>query len=199
LTPSSNIYLAIEGIDGTGKTFVAKHIAEKFNFSTIQEPSAGRIGSLIEENNWDPVTDYFLFMADRAEMLKDWVIRGNVVSDRSLYSSYAYQGYHLRKSFEDVNQYFDFFMKTAKLLPVLPTHVFILFCDVDVALGRVMKRGETSRFEKREYLNGVQELYFSLKGRINDLTYVDSNGSLDQLYEEVDRRVTKLLQQGRLL
>ncbi len=193
MTRSSNIYLAIEGIDGTGKTFVAKHVAETFGFATVQEPSSGNIGSLINGNDWDPVTDFFLFMADRAAVLKEGNNRGNVVSDRSLYSSYAYQGYYLSKMFKDVDQYFDFFMKTARLLPVLPTHVFILYCDVDVALGRVTKRGAVSRFEKREYLEGVQNLYYGLKGKLENLTYIDSNGNLDQLYAEVDEQVTKLL------
>ncbi len=193
MTRSSNIYLAIEGIDGTGKTFVAKHVAETFSFATVQEPSSGNIGSLINGNDWDPVTDFFLFMADRAAVLKEGRNRGNVVSDRSLYSSYAYQGYYLSKMFKDVDQYFDFFMKTARLLPVLPTHVFILYCDVDVALGRVTKRGAVSRFEKREYLEGVQNLYYGLKGKLENLTYIDSNGNLDQLYAEVDEQVTKLL------
>ena len=193
MTRSSNIYLAIEGIDGTGKTFVAKHVAETFSFATVQEPSSGNIGSLINGNDWDPVTDFFLFMADRAAVLKEGRNRGNVVSDRSLYSSYAYQGYYLSKMFKDVDQYFDFFIKTARLLPVLPTHVFILYCDVDVALGRVTKRGAVSRFEKREYLEGVQNLYYGLKGKLENLTYIDSNGNLDQLYAEVDEQVTKLL------
>ena len=198
MTRSSSIYLAIEGIDGTGKTYVARHISEKFGFSTLQEPSPGRIGSLIKDGDWDPVTDYFLFMADRSAMLKDLESSGNIVSDRSLYSSYAYQGYYLSKLFKDEDDYFDFFMKSAKLLPALPTHLFILYCDVDIALGRVMKRGATSRFEKREYLNGVQKLYFGLKGRLSNLVYVDSNGSLDELYIEIDKQVTTLLQQVHL-
>jgi dTMP kinase len=193
LTRSSSVYLAIEGIDGTGKTFVTKHIAEKFKFSVVQEPSSSKIGSLINEEDWDPVTDFFLFMADRAALLREGKRSGNLVSDRSLFSSYAYQGYYLSKSFDDIGRYFDFFMNTARLLPSLPTHVFVLFCDVDVALGRVMKRGSTSRFEKREYLNGVQNLYYSLKGRIDNLVFIDSNGSLEELYREVDKQVTRLL------
>lgn len=199
MTRSSEIYLAIEGIDGTGKTFVAKHVAEKFKFSKVQEPSAGIIGKLIDGGDWDPVTDFFLFMADRASMLKRERNEGNLVSDRSLYSSYAYQGYYLSRSFQDAEDYFNFFMKTARLLPRLPTHVFVLYCDVDIALGRVKKRGATSRFEKREYLSGVQDLYYSLEGKIDNVVYIDSNGSLEELYDEVDRQVTGLLQQDRPL
>jgi dTMP kinase len=198
LTHSSSVYLAIEGIDGTGKTFVAKHIAEKFGFSIIQEPSSGQIGKLISESVWDPTTDFFLFMADRTAILKDQKDKGNVVSDRSLYSSYAYQGYYLKNSFGSLDAYFDFFMNTARLLPILPTHVFLLHCDVDVALGRIKKRGPASRFERREYLEGVQTLYFSLKGKLDNIVLIDSNGTLEELYREVDGQVTKLLSQVHL-
>lgn len=193
MTHSSSIYLAIEGIDGTGKTFVANHIAEKFGFSVLREPSSGTIGRLIGENSWDPTTDFFLFMADRTVILKDVERTGRAVSDRSLYSSYAYQGYYLKNLFGSLDAYFDFFMNTAKLLPVLPTHVFLLYCDVDVALGRVMKRGPASRFEKREYLDEVQKLYFSLKERLKNVVPIDSNGTLEELFGAVDEQVIKLL------
>lgn len=199
LTLSSNIYLAIEGIDGTGKTYVAKHIMEKFDFSLIQEPSQGPIGLLIKQNHWEPITDFFLFMADRSTMLKRERTKGNVVSDRSLYSSFAYQGYYLKDSFEDLKHYFDFFMETARLLPVLPSHVIVLFSDVDTALDRVKKRGDVSRFERKEYLQGVQDLYFELGKLIENVVLVDSNGSLDELYSSVDKEVTRLLQQARPL
>ncbi len=195
MTLSSNIYLAIEGIDGTGKTFVARHIVEKFGFKLLREPSPGRIGSLISETKWDPVTDFFLFMADRSAMLRDLQRDRRVVSDRSLYSSYAYQGYHLTKYFGGEDNYFRFFMEAARLLPALPTHIFVLYCDVDIALGRVRERGAPSRFEERDYLESVQKLYFGLKGRVGNVKYIDSNGTLDELYGEVDKELTELLRQ----
>lgn len=197
MTHSSDIYLAVEGIDGTGKTFVTRHIAEKFGFTKIQEPSNGPIGSLIENGNWDPSTDFFLFMADRVELLKIVHDKKNIVSDRSLYSSYAYQGVYLKNYFGNFDEYFHFFMSAAKLVPLLPTHIFVLYCDVNVALKRVNKRGESSRFERAEYLKGVQDLYFNLKDKISNVTYIDSNVSLDELYGNVDDRVISLLRQAR--
>lgn len=198
MTPSSRIYLAIEGIDGTGKTYVTRHIVKKYGFSQVQEPSDGPIGSLIEKGNWSPSTDYFLFMADRSHLLNEIDRKKNLVSDRSLYSSYAYQGVSLRSYFQSLDEYFDFFMKTARLIPVIPTHVFILYSDVDLALNRVSDRGETSRFEKVGYLNEVQGLYFSLKDKLPNVTLIDSNVTLDELYSEIDDNVTLLLQQARL-
>ncbi|MEM3313721.1 MAG: hypothetical protein QXT48_05045 [Thermoplasmatales archaeon] len=88
MTPSSRLYVAVEGIDGTGKTFVARHISEKFNFIMVQEPSDSDIGMLVRKSKWDPATDFFLFMADRANMLRNLPSDVNIISDRSLYSSF---------------------------------------------------------------------------------------------------------------
>lgn len=191
---SSRIYLAIEGIDGTGKTYVAKHISEKFNFLLIQEPSSGEIGKIIRSGEWDPSSDFFLFMADRSDMLKKIPDGVNIVSDRSLYSSFAYQGYYLWQKFQTREGYYNFFLQASKLLPSTPTHVFVLTCDVDTALRRVRNRGPTSRFERKEYLEGVQALYLELGKIARNVVFIDSNVTLDKLYESVDREVTKLLQ-----
>lgn len=193
MTHSSRIYLAVEGIDGTGKSYVANHIVEKFKFEKLQEPSNNSIGSLIKDGNWDSITDFFLFMADRSQMLKELKVDGNLVSDRSLYSSFAYQGYYLKNEFRDIDRYFDFFMNTAKLLPMLPTDVIVLYGDVGSALDRVTNRGTVTRFEKKEYLEGVQELYFALKDRLKNVTFIDTDVRLEELCRKVDVEVTSLL------
>ncbi|MEM0128486.1 MAG: dTMP kinase [Thermoplasmatales archaeon] len=193
MTPFSRIYLAVEGIDGTGKTYVAKHISEKFNFIMAREPSNTEIGAVINSGQWDPITDFFLFMADRSNTLRGLPKDGNIVSDRSLYSSFAYQGYDLWKKFGTFERYFSFFNDVSKLLPALPTHVFVLFCNVNTALERIKGRGKLSRFERLEYLEGVQKLYLELGNVAENVTYVDSNVTLEKLYESVDKEVIKLL------
>lgn len=196
---TSRLYIAIEGIDGTGKTHVADHISEKFGFVKIQEPSNDELGKFIVNKNWDPLTDFFLFMADRSNFLKDLGPDKNFVSDRSLYSSYAYQGVYLLKKFPSYDDYFNFFMQIGKLLPRIPDFVFVLYSDVDLALDRIGKRGTFSRFEKREFLEGVQQMYFKLKGRMNNLKFIDSNCSLDELFHSVDKEITELLPRDHLL
>jgi len=199
LIHTSRLYIAIEGIDGTGKTHVADHISEKFGFVKIQEPSNDELGKFIVNKNWDPLTDFFLFMADRSNFLKDLGPDKNFVSDRSLYSSYAYQGVYLLKKFPSYDDYFNFFMQIGKLLPRIPDFVFVLYSDVDLALDRIGKRGTFSRFEKREFLEGVQQMYFKLKGRMNNLKFIDSNCSLDELFHSVDKEITELLPRDHLL
>lgn len=193
MTPSSNIYVAIEGIDGTGKTFVSKHIEERFHLLRISEPSDGQIGKLIQSTEWSAAADFFLFMADRVELLRKIETGMNLVSDRSLYSSFAYQGVYLQKYFGGFENYLDFFRNAMKLLPIIPTHIVVLYSDVDRALERVRKRGKFSRFERAEYLTEVQDLYFRLKGKINNIFYIDSNVTLDELFANVDKLITELL------
>ncbi len=198
MTHSSRIYLAIEGIDGTGKTYVADYISKKYSFVKLQEPSKSELGNFISNGAWDPVTDFFLFMADRASFLKDLPRDTNYVSDRSLYSSFAYQGYYLMERFRGIDEYFEFFMNSSKILPFLPTHVFVLFSDVDLALKRISGRGKLTRFEKRDYLEKVQEIYFSLKGRVENIKFVDSNNALDDLFKLIDKEITSLSPRGHL-
>ncbi|MGC8546895.1 MAG: dTMP kinase [Thermoplasmata archaeon] len=199
LTHSSKLYIAIEGIDGTGKTHVANHISERFGFVKIQEPSNDELGNFIVNKNWDPLTDFFLFMADRSNFLKDLDPDRNFVSDRSLYSSYAYQGVYLSRKFPSYDDYFSFFMQIGKLLPRIPDFVFVLYSDVDLALDRIGKRGTFSRFEKKEFLEGVQEMYFRLQGRIKNLKFINSNCTLDELLQSIDREIIELLPQDRPL
>ncbi len=196
---SSSIYIAIEGIDGTGKTNVTNHISEKFNFIKIQEPSADEIGKIIVGKEWDALTDFFLFMADRSNFLKNLDPARNYVSDRSLYSSYAYQGVYLSKRFPSYDEYFNFFIQVQNLLPRVPDFVFVLYSDVDIAIDRIGKRGSFSRFEKREFLDNVQQMYFRLKGRLKNIKFIDSNCSLDYLFVSIDREIKELLQQDRPL
>lgn len=198
MTHSSELYIAIEGIDGTGKTHVANFIANKYRFLKIQEPSNSELGRMIVSGNWDPLTDFFLFMADRANFLKSIDIGVNLVSDRSLYSSYAYQGVHLLKKFNSFDDYFNFFMQAGKLLPRLPDFVFVLYSDVDLAMDRIGKRGEMSRFERKEFLERVQDMYFKLDGRIEKLKFINSNCKLEKLIDTMDAEVKELLSQDHL-
>ncbi|MEL9914912.1 MAG: dTMP kinase [Thermoplasmatales archaeon] len=193
MTPSSRLYVAVEGIDGTGKTFVARHISEKFNFIMVQEPSDSDIGMLVRKSKWDPATDFFLFMADRANMLRNLPSDVNIISDRSLYSSFAYQGYDLWKKFGSIDRYIDFFNSVSKMLPALPSHVFVLLSDVNKALERIKGRGELSRFERMDYLEGVQKMYLQLRNVRDNVKYIDSNVTLEKLYESVDAEIIELL------
>ncbi len=192
MTHSSDLYIAVEGIDGTGKTHVATAISKEFNIKIIKEPSDGDIGNLINQKSWDSRTDFFLFFADRIEQLNQ--IKGNVVSDRSLYSTFAYQGVELSKLFGNIDSFYDFFKNLTKLLPRTPSHVLLLHGKPELALERIRKEREFSRFEKLEYLRNVQENYFYLSRKEKNFILVDADVPLNDLIEKSLKIVRGLLQ-----
>ena len=101
-------YLAFEGIDGSGKTSFIESLCkilenQSKKYKVVREPGGTELGEGIRElllSNEYKVPDMseaFLFCANRAELIKEVVIpeieSGSIViSDRSAYSSIAYQG-----------------------------------------------------------------------------------------------------------
>jgi dTMP kinase len=101
------VFICIEGLDGCGKTTQAKLLVKKLkkhhDASYTAEPSSGNIGKFIKKNclhaekRGSVLVEALLFAADRVDHVQNEVLpalnKGRiVVSDRYIYSSYAYQG-----------------------------------------------------------------------------------------------------------
>lgn len=101
-------YVAFEGIEGAGKTTIALRVAEALRGGgaeavTVREPGGTPAGERIRDILLDPEAELgawaeaLLFSAARAQLARDVVgpaLRSGqwVISDRSVYSSLAYQG-----------------------------------------------------------------------------------------------------------
>lgn len=101
-------YIAFEGVDGAGKSTVAEAVAERLRADGLQvvavrEPGATAVGEAIREillhshDDLVPWAEALLFAAARAQLaeqtLRPLLEAGAwVLSDRSVYSSLAYQG-----------------------------------------------------------------------------------------------------------
>lgn len=102
------LYIALEGVEGVGKSTVAVALAELIEDAghrvvIVREPGGTKTGERVRhvllETSDDvaPWTEALLFSAARAQLARDVVApalaAGSwVVSDRSVYSSLAYQG-----------------------------------------------------------------------------------------------------------
>ena len=101
------VFICIEGLDGCGKTTQAKLLVKKldkrYDALYTAEPSRGNVGKLIKKNclhaekRGSVLVEALLFAADRVEHVQSELLpaldKGRVVvSDRYVYSSYAYQG-----------------------------------------------------------------------------------------------------------
>ncbi|MEZ5176310.1 MAG: dTMP kinase [Acidimicrobiia bacterium] len=107
MTGLARRYIAIEGIEGAGKSTVAKAIADHLKTVGhpaifVREPGGTDVGERIREillGNGDPPSpraEAVLFAASRAQLVETVIKpalmdRSWVVSDRSAYSSLAYQ------------------------------------------------------------------------------------------------------------
>lgn len=109
----NNLFIALEGIDGSGKSTQAKLLADKLQQAghkvhCTSEPTESPIGSLIRDIfkhkfEADHRTIAGLYVADRLEHLlnkTDGILKKmeegyTVITDRYYFSSYAYQGTHM--------------------------------------------------------------------------------------------------------
>lgn len=103
----TGVYLALEGVEGSGKSTVASIIVSRLSGGGIEavqtrEPGGTGLGEdirrlLLHTGDMSPWAEAALFAAQRAQLADEVVgpalARGAwVVSDRSFYSSLAYQG-----------------------------------------------------------------------------------------------------------
>ncbi|MEN3047296.1 MAG: dTMP kinase [Candidatus Caldarchaeales archaeon] len=193
---SEGALIAIEGLDGAGKTATATWLVDRlremgYRSSYTREPTDGPIGRLLRGDALgdfgDPRIDALLFAADRlyhlSRTIEPLLNEGYVVvSDRYVHSSIAYQGAMTgdRAWVEELNK----FAREPDLA---------VYLDVDPETGLGRKRGaKRTKFERPEVLEKVRRLYLQLcdEGR---LVLVDSRRDLDSVREEVLREVERVL------
>lgn len=148
------LYIALEGLEGCGKSTHAKRLGEHLNAVITREPGGTRIGTLLrailadpENVDLDRRTEALLMAADRAqhmaEVIKPALDRGqHVVSDRSIYSTLAYQGYGRQLGTEALLS-----ISTWALNDRLPDMVIYIDVPTDVLNARLAKR-DLDRFER---------------------------------------------------
>ena len=151
---TSASYIVLEGLEGCGKSTHTKRLGEHLNAVITREPGGTRIGSLLRDiladtdnTDLDRRTEALLMAADRAqhmaEVIQPALQRGqHVVSDRSIYSTLAYQGYGRQLGTEDLLS-----ISTWALNNRLPDMVIYIDVPTDVLNERLAKR-DLDRFER---------------------------------------------------
>lgn len=140
-------YIAFEGIEGTGKSTIAARLAAHLeqrgiDVLRVREPGGTAAGERIRHVLLDPDgsvapwSEALLFAAARAQLAHELVgpalQRGRwVVSDRSVYSSLAYQGGGRRLGVAEVRA-----VNAPGLGEVWPEMVILLRLDAETGLAR---------------------------------------------------------------
>ena len=188
------MYIVLEGIDGAGKSTQIELLKEwlmsnGFQVETVLEPTNSEIGQLIRKflQEEDATSDYMqktlglLFAADRVLLMNkiNKLQEENkiILSDRSFYSSLAYQ---------DPVDWIAELNKYAKI----PDLVFLLDLDLKTSVTR---SGETDEFENEEFLASVKENYLELAKRNDNFKIIDGNKGPNMVAKDIKNEVAPLL------
>lgn len=160
-------YIALEGIEGVGKSTQASLLAINIGGTLTRENGGTPLGREIRnlthgfQGPMSPLAEAHLFAADRAqnvyEVVKTALKMGPVVTDRSVYSSVAYQG-----AGRDLGMRFVWEMNES--IGILPDVVVYLHAPLEVALERIRENAwdrfetEGTGFFKRVY-NAFEAMY----------------------------------------
>ena len=165
------LFSTIEGVDGAGKTTVAGKVANRLERAGVavtltMEPTDTWRGEAVKkaiERDVDPVTETFLFLADRqahSPRIRSWRGEGTlVISDRYADSTYAYQGARLAGK---VDRPMRWLQKLSAPYLVTPDVTYLLAVPPELALARIGHRAKRVRFEELGFLRRVATNYREL-------------------------------------
>lgn len=187
-------YIALEGGDGAGKSTVATALARRLEEAgkkviSVREPGGTKLGEairalLLESARVDDWAEAFLFAAQRAELAREVIAPALeagvwVISDRSYYSSIAYQGRGRGLGEEEVRA-----VNELGLGGVVPHHVFALDVDPAVALSR--QDGEDRiGTEGVELQAAVRRAYRDLARRDETVTLLPGALSVGEMVDRI--------------
>ena len=149
-------YIAFEGLEGCGKSTHVTRLAATLNGITTREPGGTAIGASLRAAMLDtsntmlsPRAEALMMAADRAQHLEELVLPAlnagtHVVSDRSAYSSLAYQGYGRLLDIDELKRFNNW-----AIAGNWPDLVVFIDVPLDILLERLKKR-ELDRFERED-------------------------------------------------
>lgn len=149
-------YIALEGPEGCGKSTQARLLADTIGAMLTRETGGTAVGQRLRDilhdvavTDLDPRAEALMIAADRAQHMAT-VVRPaldagrHVVSDRSVYSTLAYQGYGRELPLDDVRSVNDWALRGT-----WPSLVILL--EVPAAtIARRMRARQLDRFERED-------------------------------------------------
>ena len=149
-------YIAFEGLEGCGKSTHVKRLATRLNAVMTREPGGTAVGSMLRNilidpanTNLSPRAEALMMAADRAQHIAELISPSlaagrHVISDRSVYSSLAYQGYGRQQDLDELRRLNDWAI--GGLWPELVVYIEV---PTELLLERLKKR-ELDRFERED-------------------------------------------------
>jgi dTMP kinase len=203
-----NLFIAFEGIDGTGKSTQIALLAEKLvkaghKVHTTFEPTDGEVGSFIRKIlkgnvQADERVIAGLFVADRLDhllnketgLLKKMQEGYTVLTDRYYFSSYAYHSIHM-----DMSWVISANAMSASLLK--PDINVFIEVPPEVCIERINAGRESLElYENVEILKKVEEKYheaFELLSAGENILKINGNRSPDEVSDDLWKKLKEQL------
>ena len=206
------MFITFEGIEGSSKTTQAGMLSrwlEEIEVSHILTKEPGTIISkecqqireliLNPENDITPKTEFFLYLADRAQHVEKCILpaleEGKwVISDRYLDSTKVYQGYGRGLDIEEISPMIEF--ASHSLMPEL---TFIMDLPAEIGVGRArranteFKGGDRMEREHISFHERLRSGFLEISKTHDRYVTLDANKSIDQLHDEVKTVVGRLV------
>lgn len=200
MTPPA--YIAFEGPEGCGKSTQARLLAAAVGAVLTRETGGTPVGARLREilhdvavTDLDARAEALMIAADRAQHMASVVrpaldAHRHVVSDRSVFSTLAYQGYGRQLSLEDLRSMNDWALRGT-----WPTLVILLDVPSDEIAHRMRSR-ELDRFERAgdafhdRVVHGFREMADRDRGR---WTVVDATDATEKVATTIRSIVSERL------
>jgi len=200
------LFIVLEGPDGSGKSTMAKMIAQYYQDAGreivfTREPGGTKISEqirdiILDNNNTEMayMTEAMLYAASRAQLVSEFIKpnleKGKVViSERYVYSSIVYQGIARNLGIQKVKEINDFAIDG--LEPDL-----VLFFDInpEKALNRKLSTGNGDRLEneKLDFHKKVYEGYKEISKIYNEIISINADKSVDELFSDIKNIINNL-------
>ena len=203
----SGILIAVEGIDGAGKTTQVEKLCGALSavdeiVTRSKEPANGQYGRRLRESaqngRLDPHDELDTFIADRREhvehVIQPALSRGDiVVLDRYFYSTIAYQGprtgHRPCALYEKMGEF------------PTPDVTFLIDVPPEIGLHRVSaSRGDIpNEFERIESLKVTREAFLELEGCADEICRIDGTPGIDAVYHQIIDCLVEVLAKKRCL
>ncbi len=182
--------LAVEGIDGVGKSAQVQAVAKILHGRNIEcvvtrEPTQGTWGKLLRDSaskgRLSPAEELRAFLEDRKEHVRD-LIRPSleagkvVITDRYYFSTVAYQG---ARGFDPVE-----LLRMNEAIAIEPHLLVLIDLDPESSLARIGSRdGMANHFETVSQLARSREIFLSITKPY--LFRVDGLGRPDDIRDQI--------------
>lgn len=201
--------ISFEGIDGCGKTTIAKKFYDylkKNNFSVVflHEPGGTEIGEKIRKillegkENIDKYCELLLYMASRIQLINEKIKKYAkkhkiIILDRYIDSTYAYQGYGRKIPIKKVQMLQNLLIEK-NFIPDLT----ILIDEKPENLREILEKKIKDRIENEsiEFQRRVREGYLKIAKKFKRIKVVQRK-SLEETFKDVIRIWEEFINENR--